>query len=82
MPISIVTKFSEENQFRRISPIKGPNSEVPSLIWLVIELYKDIMPISIVTKFSEDLVKIARVRERTKSIQCSVHEPKIFQVQF
>ena len=46
--------------------LKGHNSEVPSTIWLVIELDRDIMPINIVTKFNEDQVRIAGVRERTK----------------
>ena len=35
-------------------------------IWLVIKFDRDVMPISIVTKFGDDLVRIARVRERTK----------------
>ena len=71
MPISIVTKFGDDgivrggqSQYRKISQIRGHNSEVSWTTRLVIELSRDIMPISIVIKFGDDWIRIVRIRER------------------
>ena len=67
MPLNSVTKFDEDlERFARdrewtksismnLHQFRGHNTEMPWMIWLVIELNRDIMPISIVNKFNEDV---------------------------
>ena len=54
--------------FDEFHQLRGHNSEMSWTIWLVIELDQNIMPISIVTNCCEELVSIAPVTERIKSI--------------
>ena len=56
--------FELESGNDEFHQLRGHNSEVSWMIWLVIELDLDIMLISIMTKFGEDPIRIVRVRER------------------